>query len=253
MADREVMENGRGLWRARGATAGLLALLVAGACDQQPPANPSATGRAPTGQSPTGQAPAGPGATGSTPAPKSAQPAPKNTEPAPEGTPLKIEKVTIAGRGFNLELAADDETRFRGLSNRAEIKGDGGMLFVFPSRGVHEQNFVMRDCPSTIDIIYLDTTGRITATYSMPPEAPRSEAEKVLTAPPGTPHPTTGWTQWPAWTHTNDAYENRLKKYSSRFPAQFVIELKGGTLQSLNLKPGQKIELDLDRLKKLAK
>lgn len=54
---------------------------------------------------------------------------------------------------------------------------------------------------------------------------------------------------------TNDAYENRLKKYSSKFSSQYVIELKGDTLDTLKIKEGDKVELvgtTWDALKKQA-
>ena len=41
--------------------------------------------------------------------------------------------------------------------------------------------------------------------------------------------------------------------YSSHWPAQFVIEINGGLLDSLNLKNGDKIALPLDRLKAAAR
>jgi uncharacterized membrane protein (UPF0127 family) len=183
------------------------------------------------------------------PDPAKPTPAPANTPTAPEApkasdpmtTPanptLPIEKVTIAGKVFKLELASTNETRFHGLSGRTALPGDGGMLFVFPARWVQRHGFVMRDCPVAIDIIYLDVSGRIVGMHKMVPEPPRSEAEKVLD--PG--------------TGVNDAYEGRLKKYFSTYPAQFVIELAGNTLDSMKLKEGEKIDLELDRLKKLAK
>ena len=148
--------------------------------------------------------------------------------PAPAG----FERVTINDRTFTLELALDDATRTQGLSGRASIPADGGMLFVFPKTGL--RFFVMRDCLVPIDIIYLDASGRITAMHAMQVEPPRGEGE----GQPG---------------ETNIAYESRLKKYASRFSAQFAIELAGGTLESLELEPGDLIELDLDRLKDLAK
>ncbi len=147
-----------------------------------------------------------------------------------------VEKVTISGKTFTLELALDDETRFRGLSGRESIPEDGGMLFVFPDRGVRQHQFVMRDCPVPIDIMYLSASGHIVAMHEMLPEPPRKEDEQVA----------------PGQT-TNAKYEARLKKYPSRFPAQFVIELKGGTMKTLKLKEGQKIDLDLAGLKKRAK
>ncbi len=174
---------------------------------------------------------------GTTPAdPAKPDQAPSTPAPAPTPAPkLPTEKVVISGRTFHLEVAADDVTRFRGLSGRTEIASDGGMLFIFPRPSRLE--FVMRDCPIPIDIIYLDGSGRVVATHAMLPEPPRADGERLN-------DPRTG---------TNEAYERRLKKYPSRFDAQFVIELKGGTLEALKLKSADKIDLDLARLKKMAK
>lgn len=154
----------------------------------------------------------------------------------------KFETVTIKDKQFKLELAIDDEHRFKGLSGRTEIKPDEGMLFVFTRPA--KQGFVMRDCPIPIDIIYLDGSGRVTAVHKMKPEEPRSEAEKKLTAP---------YAGAPAWTWTNEQYESRLTQYSSKFAAQFVIELKGDTLDTLKLAEGDQIVLDTAALKKRAK
>ncbi len=143
-------------------------------------------------------------------------------------------KVKVSGREFNLELALDNDKRFKGLSGRTDIPADGGMLFVFPDYAVGVQDFVMRDCPVPIDIIYLDGSGRIQAFHEMKVEPARGPGE----GQPG---------------EINMTYEQRLKKYSSRFPSQFAIELKGGTIPSLNLEAGQKVELDTAGLKKRAK
>lgn len=158
-----------------------------------------------------------------------------------EGTSADTALVRIGGKAFHLELALDDQTRFRGLSGRTHIEPDGGKLFVF-TRSL-ETAFVMRDCPIPIDIIYVDPTGRITAMHEMQPEPARSEAEKKLTPPyPGAPE----------WTWTNEDYENRLRRYPSRHAAQFVIELAGGTNRTLPIKEGDKVELDIDGLKRRA-
>jgi len=144
------------------------------------------------------------------------------------------ETVAIKDRTFRLELALDDATRFKGLSGREEIPADGGMLFVFPRAS--QQQFVMRDCAVPIDIIYLDGTGRVTASHAMQPEPPRTEAEAANNP----------------LTQTNAAYESRLRRYPSRFASQFVIELKGGTLETLKVRDGEKIELGVKGLKKRA-
>ncbi len=165
------------------------------------------------------------------------QPAAQPKAPAAPGQPqapanpkmnptLPTEEVTVGGRKFKLELAVDQDQRMKGLSFREVIAPDGGMLFVFP-RPVTTA-FVMRDCPVPIDIIYLDATGRIVSMHKMVPD-PRKPGE-------------------------SDAdYEDRLTKYPSGYDTQFVIELKGNTLDALNLKKNDKIRLDIPKLKKMAK
>lgn len=159
----------------------------------------------------------------------------------PEKAP-PLERVVIAGRTFQLEPVLDDQTRFKGLSGRTQIAENGGMLFAFKEPRVLE--FVMRDCPIPIDIIYVDATGRVTAMHKMVPEPERTEAEKKLSPP---------FQQAPDWTWSNETYEKRLKKYPSKFAAQYAIELKGGTLDGLTLKEADKVELDRAGLKKRAK
>jgi uncharacterized membrane protein (UPF0127 family) len=52
---------------------------------------------------------------------------------------------------------------------------------------------------------------------------------------------------------TEAAYEWRLKAYRSQRPAQFAIELKAGSIDRLKLKRGQTVEMDLARLKRMAR
>lgn len=141
-------------------------------------------------------------------------------------------RVTIDGRDFFLELALDNATRTQGLSFREHIEPDGGMLFVF--RNSSPRAFVMRDCFVPIDIIYLDASGRIVAMHEMQVERPRGEGEGEVGEP-------------------NPEYEARLKQYSSRYDAQFVIELAGGTIETLNIDVGDLIELDRAGLERRAR
>lgn len=138
-----------------------------------------------------------------------------------------VGSVKLGGKWFHLEISADNATRVKGLSGREFIEPDGGMLFAFPRPST--QQFVMRDCPIPIDIIFLDGSGRITAMHAMVPEEPRREGE------------------------SDGDYEERLKRYPSRFAAQFAIELAGGTLPSLGLKDGDQVDLDVAALKAMAK
>jgi len=235
------------------------------ACDEKPQTKPAETKPAetkPAETKPADPKPADPKPVETKPSetkPADAKPADaKPAEPAKESegvkkpfaTPqptLPTLEVKLDGRTFQLEQATTDEQRFRGLSGRTEIAENGGMIFLFRRGTTH--NFVMRDCPIPIDIVYVDATGRITAMHAMQPEAERTEAEKVL-GPAGVPE----------WAKINEAYEARLKKYSSKHDAIVVIELRGGMLnldgknpKGLNLKVGQKLDLDMADLRKRAK
>lgn len=142
-------------------------------------------------------------------------------------TDASVETVRIGGRAFHLELALDNATRMKGLGGREHIEKDGGMLFAF--RSAQPLNFVMRDCPIPIDILFLDGSGRVVATYTMLPEEPRRQGE------------------------SESQYEGRLKRYESRFASQFVVELAGHTLDGLKVKEGDKVEFDLEGVKKRAR
>ena len=133
--------------------------------------------------------------------------------------------VKIGDRTFNLQIVADDETRNIGLGGRKELAADEGMLFSFPDSKI--RRFLMRDCYIDIDIIFLDSAGRIVAMHHMPFEEQQGENESLYN------------------------YESRLKKYSSRFNAQYAIELIGGMLENLDLEDGQHIKLDTEYLQSI--
>lgn len=140
------------------------------------------------------------------------------------------EHVVIQGETFKLELALTQPARNHGLMGRTSLEPDGGMLFVFPEASY--QSFWMKDCLIDIDLIFLDPRGRITALHSMKAIPPRRDTESEF------------------------EYEDRARRessYGSSFPAQFAIELKAGTLDRLDLKVQDKIELDLQRLKDRAR
>lgn len=143
------------------------------------------------------------------------------------GKASELELVKLGSEEFYLELAASEPIRNMGLSNRTEIPADGGMLFVFPDE--KERFFVMRDCPIPIDIIYLNAAGTVVSTHEMLPEPPRQPTE------------------------TGDTYELRLKPYPSQAPMQFAIELRGGTIRKVGVRPGDRVPLDVERLKRIAR
>lgn len=126
--------------------------------------------------------------------------------------------VAMGGETFTLELAADARTRQRGLSGRASIPRNGGMLFVYGRSA--PLAMVMRDCAVPIDVAFLGAEGRIVSTAAMQPEAPRAPDE------------------------SSAAYNRRLPVYRSGAPAQFAIEVAGGRLAELGVRPGAQIVLD---------
>lgn len=135
--------------------------------------------------------------------------------------------VDISGVPFTLEVAADDATRTRGLMERREIPAGTGMLFAFPEPEVLD--FWMGHCLVDIDIIFLDPRGRVTATHRMKAQPPQAPGESEA------------------------AYRARLGTYSSVLPAQFAIELPAGSVERLGVAFEQRLSLDLDRLKALAR
>lgn len=150
-------------------------------------------------------------------------------ETTEDGKTIRFETVEIRGTTYKLEVADDDASRLKGLSGRASIPETGGMIFVF--RRPELRFFVMRDCLVDIDIIFLDGAGRITEMHAMKVEEPRGEKESMA------------------------EYEGRLRKYSSRYPAQVVIELKGGTIAAMDppLRRGDRLAVDVARMARVAK
>lgn len=139
------------------------------------------------------------------------------------------QKVMIKGEAFDLEVVADEATRQRGLMYRDHIPEHGGMLFVFPDSQVIVQRFWMGNCLVDMDIIFLDPAGHVTATHRMKAEVAQRADE------------------------SETDYDRRMPRYSSAYPAQFAIELKAGSLDRLNVRVEDKIDLDIPALKAMAR
>jgi hypothetical protein len=152
------------------------------------------------------------------------------SDTAANGGLVRVDVTDDAGarHTFFLEPALDNDTRVLGLSHREQIAPDGGMIFVFSSPRVQE--FVMRHCPIPIDIVYLDAAGRVTAAHAMTPEDPQREGE-------------------------SDAdYNQRLKRYSSRYSVPVVLEFAAGTNQRLGIAEGDAVKIHgLETLRTQAK
>ncbi len=126
--------------------------------------------------------------------------------------------MQIGEERLHLELAADRESRVRGLGGRDHILPNSGMLFAFGR--AEPRSFVMRDCPIPIDIAFLDAEGRVVAIHAMQPEPPRRTDE------------------------TPFSYEERLRPYASAAPTQYAVETAGGRLAALGLQVGDVVDFD---------
>ncbi|OGV61742.1 MAG: hypothetical protein A3K19_00085 [Lentisphaerae bacterium RIFOXYB12_FULL_65_16] len=135
-------------------------------------------------------------------------------------SPARRAMVKIGDEVFQLEVATTSEEHSRGLMNRPEIPVDGGMLFVFAEEQVRQ--FWMAYTLVDLDILFLDSRGRIVAMHEMRAERAQSPAEREVD------------------------YFDRLPRYSSSKPAMYAIELRGGTLGALRAKVGDTVELQLD-------
>ena len=136
------------------------------------------------------------------------------------------ETVNLSGRPFTLTLSMTNNSRSRGLGGIRELPPEKGMLFVFPDAA--PRGFWMYDCLMDIDIAFIDPLGHVTAIHTMPMETPRGENESIV------------------------EYEARLPRYRSGFPAQYAIELAPGTFDQLGISRGDRLSLDMDRMKAIA-
>lgn len=132
---------------------------------------------------------------------------------------LRRVRMEIQKQAFELWVAEDDHARPRGLmfitEKQMEPLKDGterGMIFVFP----HSQrtSFWMKNTIIPLDIIYLTSEGEIVSLYTMTP------------------------------------LDSRHGKYEPAKPYRYAIETRGGKLQALGLKPGDKITIPADVLKR---
>lgn len=75
--------------------------------------------------------------------------------------------LRIGPHAFQVEVAATEQQRQRGLMGRTHLPADGGMLFVFEQPGRY--CFWMRDTPLPLSIAFIDSTGRIASLADMQP------------------------------------------------------------------------------------
>ena len=106
---------------------------------------------------------------------------------------------------FYVEVADTQELRRRGLSGRAQLADDKGMLFVMA--GPSWMRMWMKDCLIPLDVLYFDRDKKLINFQTMAVPS----AEKA---------------------------DNDLPEYPSDKPAQYALEVVAGTARRLGLKQG---------------
>lgn len=143
---------------------------------------------------------------------------------SPAGLPML--PIEIKGERFLMELALDEPARRRGLGGRRSLEPDRGMLFAHPKPEI--LGYWMKDCLIDLDIVYVDAVGKVTALHRMKKEPPRSPGESLFD------------------------YQRRLPSYTSRRSAVLVLEFAPGTLDRLDLRMGEQLDLDVTKLRGMA-
>lgn len=116
--------------------------------------------------------------------------------------------LMINGHDFQIELARTDREKFQGLSGRASLCADCGLLFVFEP--ATHTSFVMRDMNFPLDIIGIKDNQIVDIDKNCQPEA------------------------GPNFT-----------SYQDELAVDYVLEVNAGTADSLNLQIGDQVNFKL--------
>ncbi len=118
---------------------------------------------------------------------------------------VKMIPLHIDNHQFTVELADTHEKQERGLMFRKEIPDDFGMLFTYDYEANH--GFWMKNCFVHLDIIYLDRNKQVVDMYV---NVPPCKAEPCIS-------------------------------YTSKAPAQYVLELRANRSTEIGLKLGDTV------------
>jgi uncharacterized membrane protein (UPF0127 family) len=125
-------------------------------------------------------------------------------QPAPPTLPTTT--MHLGNADFTIEIANTDPTREFGLMKRDDMAPTHGMIFVFGEE--QPRSFWMKNTRFPLDILYLDSTGKIVSIKQM------------------------------------KAYD--LTAVPSDAPAKYAIELNFGTAKNYGIKVGDQVDIPPD-------
>ena len=117
--------------------------------------------------------------------------------------------VELAGQRYQVEVAADDASRARGLMFRDALPPDHGMLFIHEAQA--PQAYWMKNTKIPLDILYFDNARRLVAQQRDVPPCSAGD---------------------------------RCPPYPSNAPARYVLELNAGQADKLGVQSGDRFKLD---------
>ncbi len=118
--------------------------------------------------------------------------------------------VRVGGAAFLVELAIAPEQQIQGLSGRAVLAPDTGMLFVYQRESRY--NFWMKEMRFPLDLVWIGANCTV--------------VDITLDAPPPSPGQTL----------------DQLPRYAPGVPAQYVLEINAGEAGSKDVGPGDPVE-----------
>lgn len=115
--------------------------------------------------------------------------------------------VELAGHRFDIEIAADDAARARGLMFRDSMPDDHAMLFTFDD--MRPRAFWMKNTYIPLDILFFDQDYKLVSMQQ----------------------------------HLPPCRQDPCTLYPSTAPAQYALELNSGMAEKLGVKPGDKLSV----------